>query len=159
MPEPGPAGGGMDLTIGPKLRPAEAAAALIVTPDGRYLMQHRDEKPGIFFPGWWGCFGGAVEPGETPVEAIRRELAEELGLAPRPVEHFASLGLDFTFAGFGLLQRHFFTVGIEADEVAHMRLGEGQGLALIAGAAILQTPRVIPYDATVIWQHLSRHRF
>jgi 8-oxo-dGTP pyrophosphatase MutT (NUDIX family) len=149
----------MDLTRGPRLRPAEAAAALIVTPDGRYLMQHRDDKPGIFFPGWWGCFGGAVEPGESPAEAIRRELAEELGWQAGRVEPFATLGLDFSFAGFGVLPRHFFTVGIDEGGVGRMRLAEGQGLALFPGAALLEMPRVIPYDATVIWQHLSRHRY
>ncbi len=149
----------MDLTAGPKLRPAEAAAALIVAPDAQYLMQHRDEKPGIFFPGWWGCFGGAVEPGEGPDDAIRRELAEELDFRPESVEHFATLWLDFSFAGFGVLPRHFFTVEIDADAVGRMRLAEGQDLALIAGGPLLSMPRVIPYDATVIWQHLSRHRY
>jgi 8-oxo-dGTP pyrophosphatase MutT (NUDIX family) len=147
-----------DLGAGPRLRPQEAAAALIVTPDGRYLMQHRDDKPGIFFPGWWGCFGGALEPGETPEEAIRRELAEELGYRAGHVEHFATLGLDFSFAGHGVLPRHFFAVGIEPGEAGAMRLAEGQGMALIAGSEIL-SQRVIPYDATVIWQHLTRHRY
>ena len=149
----------MDLTAGPKLRPAEAAAALIVTADARYLMQHRDDKPGIFFPGWWGCFGGAVEPGESPADAIRRELDEELGYRPEAARHFATLGLDFSFAGFGVLPRHFFTVEIEPAAVERMRLAEGQDLALIPGAELLGMPRVIPYDATVIWQHLSRRRY
>jgi len=152
-------GPAVDLTAGPKLRPAEAAAALIVTPDARYLMQHRDEKPGIFFPGWWGCFGGAVEPGESPADAIRRELHEELGWRPESVAHFATLGLDFSFAGFGVLPRHFFVVEIEAHAVGGMHLAEGQGLALLPGAELLAMPRLIPYDATVIWQHLSRRRF
>jgi 8-oxo-dGTP pyrophosphatase MutT (NUDIX family) len=149
----------MDLTAGPKLRPSEAAAALIVTPDARYLMQHRDNKPGIFFPGWWGCFGGAVEPGESPAEAIRRELEEELGWRPEGVEHFASLGLDFSFAGFGVLPRHFFTAELDPGAVPGMRLAEGQGFALVPAAELVAMPRVIPYDATVIWQHISRHRF
>ena len=149
----------MDLIAGPPLVPAAAVAALAVTSDGRYLMQHRDDLPGIFFPGFWGCFGGAVEAGESPLEALRRELAEELGHRPREAEHFATLGLDFTFAGHGTLPRHFFTVPIEPEEVATMRLAEGQGLALIPGAEILTMPLVVPYDAVVIWQHMSRARF
>lgn len=149
----------MDLTAGPRLRPAEAAAALIVTADERYLMQLRDEKPGIFFPGWWGCFGGAVEPGESPQEAIRRELDEEVGWRPARVEPFATLGLDFSFAGHGVLPRHFFVAGVDEAEVAGMRLAEGRNLALIPGAELLAMPRVIPYDATVIWQHLTRSRY
>lgn len=150
---------GVDLTAGPRLTPAAASAALIFTDDGRYLMQHRDDLPGIFFPGFWGCFGGAVEPGESPERAIRRELAEELGWAPGAVAPFATLGLDFSFAGHGVLPRHFFTVPIRPDEVGTMRLGEGQGLRLIPGAELMTMARVVPYDATVIWQHLSRSRY
>jgi 8-oxo-dGTP pyrophosphatase MutT (NUDIX family) len=149
----------MDLTAGPSLRPSAAAAALIVTADARYLMQLRDDKPGIFFPGWWGCFGGAIEPGERPEEAMRRELAEELAWRPGSLERFTTLGLDFSFAGHGLLPRHFFVAELEEREVAAMRLAEGQDMALIPGAELLGMPRVIPYDATVLWQHLTRHRY
>ena len=47
-----------------RLRPADAAAALIVVgADGHYLMQLRDQKAGIFYPGHWGLFGGAIDPG------------------------------------------------------------------------------------------------
>lgn len=149
----------MDLSAGPRLRPQPASAALLVTPDGRYLLQHRDDLPGIFFPGFWGCFGGAVEPGETPEQAIRRELAEELAYTPRTVTPFATLGLDFSFAGHGVLPRHFFEVPIDPDDIGAMRQAEGQGLALFAGSEILAKPGIVPYDATVIWQHLSRARY
>lgn len=149
----------MDPRSGPKLTPAEAAAAIIVTPDGRYLLQHRDDDPRIFFPGWLGCFGGGLEAGETPLEAIRRELAEELSWTPARIEHFASLGLDFSFAGHGHKPRHFFVTEIGAKDVAGLRLAEGQGIAMVPAADILTTPRLIPYDATVIWQHLTCRRY
>lgn len=45
------------------LTPAHAAAAVIVFEDGSYLMQLRDQKPGIFYPGHWGLFGGAIDKG------------------------------------------------------------------------------------------------
>lgn len=149
----------MDLTTGPRLRPSAASAALIVTPDGRYLMQHRDNLPGIFFPGFWGCFGGAVEAGESPADAMRRELVEELGWAPVDLRFFTTLGLGFSFAGHGVLPRHFFVAAVEPSEVATMRLSEGQGLALFPGGELLSRHNVVPYDATAIWQHLNRSRF
>ena len=42
--------------------------------DGRWLMQLRDEIPTIVAPGCWGLFGGHLDPGETPEQALRREL-------------------------------------------------------------------------------------
>ena len=44
------------------------AAALLVTPDGRYLMQLRDFKPDIESPGHWGFFAGHRNPEESAEE-------------------------------------------------------------------------------------------
>ena len=54
----------------PALRGDDAVAALLVLEDGRYVMQLRDTLPQIFYPGHWGCFGGAVNPGEDTTHAI-----------------------------------------------------------------------------------------
>lgn len=44
---------------------------------GRYLMIRRIKEP---FAGLWTAPGGKMEPGESPEEAIRREVREETGL-------------------------------------------------------------------------------
>jgi 8-oxo-dGTP diphosphatase len=46
--------------------------------DSHYLLQHRDRDPGIFYPDYWGLFGGCIDPGETPEQGLLRELEEEL---------------------------------------------------------------------------------
>lgn len=51
-------------------------SALIVR-DGRVLLVRRGKEP---FKGYWSLPGGTVEPGETPDEAVRREVLEETGL-------------------------------------------------------------------------------
>lgn len=149
----------IDLLDGPKLIPGEAAAALLVAPDGRYLLQHRDPLPGIFFPGWWGLFGGALEPGESAAAALRRELQEELQFDPETILPFCTLGLDFGFAGHDQTHRHIFEVPVECSDPDRMVLGEGRGMAFFEAREILSGLPVIPYDCTVIWQHASRHRF
>lgn len=59
------------------------AAVKAVIHDGRghFLLQQRDDIAGIYEPGQWGFFGGGVENGESPQEALSRELEEELEIA------------------------------------------------------------------------------
>ena len=54
------------------------AAAALVDVDNRVLIARRPH--GKAMAGLWEFPGGKVEPGETPEDALRRELAEELGI-------------------------------------------------------------------------------
>ncbi|MBK6411838.1 (deoxy)nucleoside triphosphate pyrophosphohydrolase [Sphingopyxis sp.] len=53
-------------------------AAALVDRDGRLLVQQRPE--GLSMAGLWEFPGGKIEPGETPEQALVRELAEELAI-------------------------------------------------------------------------------
>ena len=56
----------------------DVAAGLILRPDGQLLLGQRPEgKP---WSGWWELPGGKLEPGETVLQALARELQEELGI-------------------------------------------------------------------------------
>ena len=63
----------------------EVALAMLQR-DGRWLIQLRDENPTIVAPGCWGLFGRHLEPGETPEQALRRELLEEISWQPPDLE-------------------------------------------------------------------------
>jgi len=63
----------------------EVALAMLQR-DGRWLIQLRDENPTTVAPGCWGLFGGHLEPGETPEQALRRELLEEISWQPPDLE-------------------------------------------------------------------------
>lgn len=56
------------------------AAIILENPKGELLLYKRDNKPTIPFPGYWDLIGGHIEPGETPEEALQREIMEELGI-------------------------------------------------------------------------------
>jgi 8-oxo-dGTP pyrophosphatase MutT (NUDIX family) len=145
----------MDFFLGGegRLVPGEAAVALIVFDDGRYLLQLRDQKPGIFYPGHWGLFGGAMEPGEAAEAALRRELQEELGLAAPEMQHMTDF--SFTFGRLGTVTRHFFQVVLPASALAGLRLAEGSDMRSFLPSEILNLPRVVPYDSFAIWLRAS----
>jgi 8-oxo-dGTP pyrophosphatase MutT (NUDIX family) len=147
------------LTDKHPLRGEDAVAALITVEDGRYLMQLRDDIPRIFYPGHWGCFGGAVSPGETKVEALRRELAEELELdAPAPDEF---VNFDFNLAKLGQKKcyRAYYEIRTTTAEVSRFVLHEGAAMQLLTPSEVLALPNVTPYDSFAIWLHVARGRF
>lgn len=63
-------------------------AIAILHQDDKFLLQLRDDIPGIFYPGHWALFGGHIESGESPDVAMRRELLEEIGYAPATLTQF-----------------------------------------------------------------------
>lgn len=54
------------------------AAIILENSGGEILLYLRDNKPTIPFPHHWDLFGGYVEEGETPEQALIREVKEEL---------------------------------------------------------------------------------
>ena len=145
-----------NLRLHAPLAPKDAVAALIVLEGGRYLMQQRDDIPGIFYPGYWGLFGGAIETGESAVEALRREVHEELAFQVECQRYFTKVVFDFDFAGIGPLERLFFEVDMPVSALEHLRLGEGRAFGTFSPDQILAEPRVVPYDAFALWQHINR---
>ncbi len=118
------------------------AVGLIVDSDGRLLLQHRDDKPGIPAAGLWGLFGGHVEPGESPAEAFLREMDEELTWRPRRFEHFRTIEVD-SDGWHGT--SHVFAAHLDVPFDALVQR-EGQGMALFDPAALPDntTPGIAP---------------
>ena len=144
-----------DLTPSKPLQPSDAVAAILRTADGSYLLQHRDPIPTIFYPDHWGCFGGAIDPGEQPMQALLRELQEELGMDARglPIRVFGRFSFSVEGAGIPALERVYYDILIEESEVSRYRLGEGSEMRLVPARDALHTLRLVPYDGFVLWLH------
>ena len=56
----------------------EVACAILLDVSGRFLLQQRDDIPGIVHPGKIGLFGGHREAGETYIQCVVREIHEEI---------------------------------------------------------------------------------
>lgn len=54
-------------------------AGIIIHHKDRVLLQLRDNNPNIEYPLTWVLLGGGIQKNETPKQAIRRELKEEIG--------------------------------------------------------------------------------
>lgn len=60
--------------------------ALLLDEDDHVLLVHFDWEGLDLRDGFWACPGGGVDPGESLEVALRRELAEELGLENPDIE-------------------------------------------------------------------------
>jgi 8-oxo-dGTP diphosphatase len=116
-------------------------AAVVRRDDGRFLLSRR--LPESHLGGLWEFPGGAVEDGESPAEALRRELLEELGVAVNVVA-------PITFAFHRDRKRDvvllFYRTCIESGEPAG-REGQEVGWFTAPELALLATP---PADAELI---------
>jgi 8-oxo-dGTP pyrophosphatase MutT (NUDIX family) len=136
----------------------DCAVAIMATPDGRYLMQLRDDNPSIILPDHWACFGGSIEPGESAEAALRRELLEELDYRPAAVAFFTELTIDLPFAAPRTDRMHFFAVPIAPGDVDRMVQREGAGRRLFAPEELAAEKRVAPWDLAAVLMHARRER-
>jgi 8-oxo-dGTP diphosphatase len=55
----------------------DVSVCILYTSSGHILLQHRTDDA-FRLPGYWAFFGGGIEQGENPTEALKREIREEL---------------------------------------------------------------------------------
>jgi len=123
-------------------------AGVILHREGRVLLQHRDDKPEIRWPGAWAIFGGHVEEGEAPEEAARREIEEELGLrleGPLPLVYHGSDDVR---------ERFMFAAPLPVPPEA-LTQTEGQGMALLTREDLAVYP-VVPIHREILEGFFSR---
>ena len=107
------------------------AAAVITRPDGSFLLGQR--APDTFYPGYWEFPGGKVEPGETPRDALIRELDEELGMQVEAASPWITREHVYEHAHVSL---HFFEVSAWRGEIhdrVHSALSWQQADAMDVG--------------------------
>ncbi|MEL6578164.1 MAG: NUDIX domain-containing protein [Cyanobacteria bacterium J06621_12] len=102
----------------------------IIYQDGKYLMQLRDDIPTIVYPGVWAFFGGHMEAGEEPEDALIRELAEEINYLSPVLTKFCSRRHKNYI-------RHLFSCPLKIP-VSELELREGWDLKLLTTSEIQQ---------------------
>lgn len=131
----------------PSIGTVGCVAALLSDPAGRILFQQRDNNPAIAFPNYWALPGGHIESGETPEQAITRELWEEL----EQQEPVAPL-IDYVFwRSVGVLVHQYVFVGTIARTIDQIPLHEGQDLRFIPSDQLDQYPIAFGYATVCHW--------
>src|SRR5882757_4203536 len=99
----------------------EVAVAVVIDSSGRFLLQQRDNIPGILYPGMVGLLGGHRERNETLPECAVRELHEELSYFIPP-ERFELLwsydGPDWETSARNLRVEYFVVRDIPVDQIS-----------------------------------------
>ena len=111
-----------------------SVALAMLQRDGCWLLQLRDDIDTIIYPGHWGLFGGHVEAGEAPEQAVLRELEEEIGWCPVNLQQWINHSTAIRTA-------HVFVGELQKD-LHQLELNEGQDMVL-ATAAELRSGRIL----------------
>ncbi len=123
-------------------------AGVILHYDGRVLLQHRDDKPDIRWPGAWAIFGGHLEDDEDPESGAIREIEEELGLKLQP-----PLTLVHHELHSDNRERSFYAAPLEVP-IEELTLNEGQGMALFSPDE-MESVTVVPLHKRIILEFLA----
>lgn len=116
------------------------AVAFILVRDGSFLVERRSHTKELD-PGTLAIPGGHVEEGEGPEEALRREMAEELGVVPLV---FAPVSVQVHESLYPIEIRYYIVTSWEgemeareAEEISWLPLRERGRLDLEADRAAI----------------------
>jgi 8-oxo-dGTP pyrophosphatase MutT (NUDIX family) len=117
---------------------------ILYNKETKILFQERgDEAP--TYPSKWGMFGGAIEKGETPLEAIKRECMEELDYElnepPLIYQGKYCMGYAYIFAQ-------------KFDNTKKLILGEGKSMKWFS-LEELKNVETVPFDFKILFDKIK----
>ena len=117
----------------------------------KYLFQIRDKKPKIWFPGYFGFFGGIIDKKESPLKAIKREILEELNQPILRSKLLLKINLRMKEFRKGR-ERYYFLLDLKKNFEKKLVINEGAGFKLLPLEKI-DLKKMIPWDLTAIYYH------
>lgn len=124
---------------------------ILLNPEGKILLQLRDNKKDIPFPNQWSLFGGLVDEGETPEDCVLREIREELGIVLGKIDLVLvrirdECGQD--------VEDNIFVSEVIVDD-AQLELAEGADMKWFSTYEI-QATDVVPHFKSVLINYCSK---
>lgn len=129
--------------------PVHVAVGLLIRPDQHVLLASRPEdKPWAY---WWELPGGKIEAGESPQQALARELQEELNILIDPA-HSTHWRTTHHHYPSGTVKLEFFLVRQWSGRLTPL---EGQQLAWITPKKLADIGPILPATLPVLrWLQL-----
>jgi len=89
---------------------------IIAKNSNKILMLHR-----VHYPIAWSGLAGGIEQNETAIEAIKREIKEEIGLEPNIIQNIQEVGISDTMKHdhhvmVGFVEKEFNVPNLKKDE-------------------------------------------
>lgn len=135
-------------------RPVIGVGGVVIS-RGRALLVRRGHPP---LEGQWSIPGGALEPGETVAEGVRRELAEETGIAVRVlglIDVFERIELDRR----GKARYHFVVLDYLCEAIeGHPRAGSDVSAVAWARTSEFERYSLTPAATRVIQKAIRMAR-
>ena len=103
---------------------------------GKYLFVLRDNNPNIVEPNCWGLVGGGIEDNETPSEAIKREVLEEIGIKIFNLKPIHQMKVKHNVNGVKYEVDGYYFLAKTNASLAQIKLKEGQKASFFTLAEI-----------------------
>jgi 8-oxo-dGTP pyrophosphatase MutT (NUDIX family) len=101
----------------------DVSVLILYTLTGHILLQHRTDDA-LRLPGYWAFFGGGIEQGENPTEALEREIREELSYLVQNPQIFVAQKVRDEDNNYDNTKYVF----VEEYQGQSLQLGEGQAM-------------------------------
>ena len=129
------------------------ASAVVLFYKKKILMQLRSKNKKIFYPEYWGCFGGSKKNNETYLDCAVREITEETNIKFKKDEFIFFFKLNFfiKFSNKKFIRKFFF---LKINNIKKFkekfRLNEGFNCNFFSNLQINKLSKVVPYDKYAI---------
>jgi 8-oxo-dGTP diphosphatase len=123
----------------------------VVIADGRTLLIRRGNAP---LEGQWSIPGGMLELGESIIEGVRRELAEETGIEVRVLELIEVF--ERVIPGDGGRTRYHFVI---LDYLCEVVSGEANAASDVTDVAWASEEELEKYELTAIATRVIKRAF
>jgi len=122
-----------------------SVSIIIRTLNNKFLLQHRDNTEHIEYPDCWGLFGGWIECGESPEEALSREIKEEIHCSKSDNLGLSNVRMLFQEERADKGWMEFVFYGEVTSDTNQIILKEGQAIAEFSILEILSILKLAPH--------------